>query len=82
MCARKSQPKITCTDNSSTTTKVWSAVMIPRSKFEVVVPKGVNFLPSAFISVIVSDFTISVYGKWSACMTEQDAPESSNICVS
>ena len=79
---RKSQPKITGVDKCSTTTRVWSTLMMPKSNFAVVVPRGVNFLPSAFISVIVSDFTKSARRMWSTCMTEQDAPESSNICVS
>ena len=79
---RKSQPKITGVDNFSTTTKVWSTVMMPRSKLTVMVPRGVNFLPSAFIRVIVPDFTRSACRERSACMTEQDAPESSNINVS
>ena len=79
---RKSQPKITGFDKCSTTTRVWSTLMMPKSILAVLVPSGVSILPSAFIRVPVSDFLKSASKVWSACMTEQDAPESSNICVS
>ena len=39
-------------------------------------------LLSRVYGMIVSDFTKSARRVWSACMTEQDAPESSNSCVS